>query len=157
MKTLYDFKAKTIKGEMKDLSEFKDNVILVINTATQCGLAYQFHELQRLYDTYQDQGFTVLAFPSNQFNQEPEPREEIEKHCTLQYEITFPLFDKIYVKGDNIHPLFDWLTTVKRGILTKGIKWNFTKFLIDRNGNVVKRFSPYSKPQKIKPHIEKLL
>ncbi len=157
MKTIYDFEARTIKGTTKKLSEFKGQVLLVVNTASQCGLAYQFNELQSLYENYHEKGFSVLAFPSNQFNQEPGPREEIETHCTLQYEITFPLFDKVQVKGSNIHPLFDWLTTMKRGIPTRSIKWNFTKFLIDRNGVVIKRFGPYSKPNKIAPYIESLL
>jgi len=154
---LYDFQVTDIHGKERSLEEFKGKVVLVVNTATECGFAYQFKGFQELYERYKDQEFVILGFPSNDFKQETKPREEILKKCTLLYEITFPMFDKVSVKGDTIHPLFDWLTNVKGGFPTKSIKWNFTKFLIDKDGNVFKRFSPRRKPEAIEKHIEEIL
>ncbi len=154
---LYDFQVTDIHGTERNLSEYKDQAALVVNTATECGFAYQFEGFQKLYERYKDEGFVVLAFPSNDFKQETKPRAEILEKCSMLYDISFPIFDKISVKGENIHPLFDWLTKEKGSFPTKSIKWNFTKFLIDKQGKVVKRFGPHRKPAAIEKHIKAVL
>jgi glutathione peroxidase len=159
MSKIYDFKVKSIDNVESDLSEYKGKVLLIVNTASNCGFSYQYEGLEKLYKTYKDRGLVVLGFPCNQFNQqEPGNEAEIKQFCKLKYDVSFPLFSKIEVKGENIHPLFDYLTNQKKGIFgSKDVKWNFTKFLIDKNGTVVKRFAPTIKPEKIVMDIEKLL
>ncbi len=152
---------ETINGEKSTLEPWKGKVLLVVNIATQCGLSSQIKELEALFETYKSQGFTVLAFPANDFlNQEPGTNEEIQEACTLRFNVHFPLFAKISVRGDNIHPLYAWLTNKHiHGSMGGGIMWNYTKFLIDRDGHLVARFSPIISPtsQSIKDHIEKCL
>ena len=156
--SIYDLTANTIEGETISMSKYKDYVILVVNTATKCGYATQFEGLQTLYHRYKDQNFVVLGFPSNQFmNQEPLDEAAIKETCSLNYGVSFPLFEKIEVKGKNIHPIFKFLTNQKSGILGKSIKWNFTKFLIDRKGHVVNRFSPKEEPESFDDVIQALL
>jgi glutathione peroxidase len=157
--SLYDFEVRTIRGETKRMADHKGKVLLIVNTAGKCGFTPQYKGLQRLHETYAEQGFQVLGFPSNQFaNQEPDDEAAIEQHCSLDYGVTFPLHAKTEVKGPNAHPLFRHLTSEARGFLgTKTIKWNFTKFLVDRSGRVVKRFAPNVPPDKIEPYIRKYL
>jgi glutathione peroxidase len=157
--SIYDFTVKTIRGEEKSMADYKGKVLLIVNTASKCGFTPQYKELQELYDEYKDKGFEVLGFPCNQFgHQEPGSESEIESFCQLNYGVTFPMFAKVDVNGANAHPLFVYLTEKAPGILgTKAIKWNFTKFLVDKNGNVVGRFAPQTKPSELKQEIEKLL
>jgi glutathione peroxidase len=157
--SIYDMTVKTIRGEEKSMADYKGKVLLIVNTASKCGFTPQYKELQELYDEYKDKGFEVLGFPCNQFgHQEPGSESEIESFCQLNYGVTFPMFAKIDVNGANAHPLFVYLTEKAPGILgTKAIKWNFTKFLVDKNGNVISRFAPQTKPSELKQEIEKLL
>lgn len=157
--SIYEFKAMTIKGEEKALSEYEGNVMLVVNTASNCGFTPQFKELQELYETYKNQGFIILGFPSNQFmNQEPGTNQDIQEFCQLNYGVTFPMFGKVDVNGANAHPLFTYLTENEKGLLgSKSIKWNFTKFLINQKGEVVKRYAPSTNPISIQKDIDKLL
>lgn len=157
--SIYKFEVDTIRGEKQTLADYAGKVLLIVNTATKCGFAPQFKGLERLYEKYRSQGFDVLGFPSGQFaNQEAENNEDIAQACEINFGVTFPLFSKIDVKGEHAHPLFTYLTEEARGILgTKAIKWNFTKFLIDRQGQVVKRFGPNETPEKIESDIQRLL
>lgn len=156
--SVYEYTAVTHQGKEQSLGEYEGNVLLIVNTASRCGFAPQFKELQELYEKYHSRGFYVLGFPCNQFgNQEPGTDEEIRNYCEINYRVTFPLFQKVDVKGENQHPLFKYLTQSAQGLLNKEIKWNFTKFLVDRQGNVVKRFAPTTSPKKIAPRIEALL
>ncbi|WP_409342974.1 glutathione peroxidase [Paenibacillus sp. MBLB4367] len=156
--SVYRFSAKTIKGEEQPLAGYANQVLLIVNTATKCGFAPQFTGLQKLHDTYKDKGFSVLGFPCNQFrDQEPGSNEDIQSACSLNFGVNFPLFAKVDVNGPNTHPLYDYLKKQKGGFLVKSIKWNFTKFLIDREGHVVKRYSPTTSPQKIEGDIKRLL
>ncbi len=156
--SVYEYTAVTNQGKEQSLGEYEGNVLLIVNTASRCGFAPQFKELQELYEKYHSRGFYVLGFPCNQFgNQEPGTDEEIRNFCEINYRVTFPLFQKVDVKGENEHPLFKYLTQSAQGLLNKEIKWNFTKFLVDRQGNVVKRFAPTTSPKKIAPRIEALL
>lgn len=157
--SIYKFEVDTIRGEKQTLTDYSGKVLLIVNTATKCGFAPQFKGLQQLYEKYRDQGFDVLGFPSGQFaNQEAEKNEEIAQACEINFGVTFPLFAKIDVKGKHAHPLFTHLTEEARGLLgTKAIKWNFTKFLVDRHGHVVKRFGPNETPAKIETDIQRLL
>ncbi|WP_445612322.1 glutathione peroxidase [Geobacillus sp. YF-1] len=157
--SVYQFSAKTIRGEEQPLSVYQGKVLLIVNTASRCGFTPQYKELQELYDDYRDREFVVLGFPCNQFGgQEPGTEEEIEQFCQLNYGVTFPLFAKVDVNGDHAHPLFHYLKEQAPGALgTKAIKWNFTKFLVDRNGEVVARFAPQTKPNELRKEIEKLL
>lgn len=157
MSELYDITVKDNKGNDIQLSDYKDSIILVVNTAVKCGLAPQYEGLQYLYDQYKDDGFVVLDFPSNQFLQSPESNEETETICKTNYGTTFPIFDKVNVNGENASPLFKFLRQEKGGVLGNTIKWNFTKFLVDRNGQVVKRFAPTAAPSEIEADIKKLL
>lgn len=155
---LYDFEANLITSERKSLQDYKGQVLLIVNTATQCGFTPQLKELEKLHESYQDKGFQVLGFPCNQFaNQEPGSNEEIAEKCKLNYGVNFPLFEKIEVNGENAHPLFKYLTTEAKGIFSGRIKWNFTKFLINREGKVLRRFAPTTKPEKIKTYVKELL
>ncbi|MGX1983012.1 glutathione peroxidase [Thermolongibacillus altinsuensis] len=157
--SIYDFTVKTIRGEEKSMADYKGKVLLIVNTASKCGFTPQYKELQELYDEYKDKGFEVLGFPCNQFGQqEPGTESEIESFCQVNYGVTFPMFAKVDVNGEHAHPLFVYLTEKALGIFgTKIIKWNFTKFLVDKNGNVVGRFAPQTKPSDLKGEIEKLL
>ena len=155
---IYDFVVKDSKGKEVSLSEYKDKVLLIVNTATGCGFTPQYEGLEKLYKTYQDQGFEVLDFPCNQFlKQAPGSDEEISNFCTLKYDTTFPRFKKIEVNGKNAIPLYKWLKDRKGGIFGKAIKWNFTKFLVDRDGKVLERFAPTVTPEKIDEKIAQLL
>lgn len=158
-KNLYDFSALRNNGSATSLSEFADKVLLIVNTASHCGFTPQYEGLQKLYTQYQAQGFEILAFPCDQFgHQEPGDDIQIAEFCSLNYATTFPLFSKIEVNGANAHPLFRHLKKAAPGILgSKRIKWNFTKFLVDRQGNVVKRYATATKPQAIAADIEQLL
>jgi glutathione peroxidase len=156
--TIYDFKAKTLQGKEVALEEFKGKTVLVVNTASQCGLTPQFKGLEKLYEKYKDQGLVVLGFPCNQFaNQEPGDEKSISEGCVLNYGVTFPMFSKVDVNGNTAHPLFKYLKTKLGGILGSKIKWNFTKFLIDAQGRPVKRFAPITKPEDLEKDIVKLL
>lgn len=156
--SVYNFSVKTMASEDKFLADYKDKVLLIVNTASECGFTPQFKGLQELYDAYKDKGFEVLGFPCNQFGrQDPGSNEEIAQFCEKNFGVTFPMFRKIDVKGEHAHPLFQYLTEEAKGVLTKTIKWNFTKFLVNREGEVVKRFAPQTKPEQIKEDIEKVL
>lgn len=155
---LYDFVVKNNVGENVSLSEFKGKVLLVVNTATGCGFTPQYKGLQELYEKYKPEGFIVLDFPCNQFgHQAPGDDAEINSFCTLKYNTTFPRFAKVDVNGDNASPLFKYLKKQTCGFLGSRIKWNFTKFLVSRDGRVVKRFAPMTAPEKIEDDIKSLL
>lgn len=156
--SIYEFSAVTLQGATKNLSDYKGKVLLIVNTASKCGFAPQFEGLQRLYESYQNKGLEILGFPCDQFgNQEPGSGEEIAEVCKMNYGVTFQMFEKIDVKGPNAHPLFKHLTSEAKGFLSEDIKWNFTKFLVDQNGNVVKRFAPQTTPDKMEKDVVKLL
>ena len=155
---IYDYTVKGRAGEDVSLSTYKDKVLLVVNTATGCGFTPQYEGLQKLYDKYKEKGFEILDFPCNQFaNQAPGSIEEIQSFCTLNYGTTFPRFAKIDVNGKNASDLYKFLKKEKKSALGSSIKWNFTKFLIDREGNVVKRFAPTDTPESIDADIVALL
>jgi len=156
---IYQFSAKNTAGETVELADYENKVMLIVNTASGCGFTPQYKGLQELYQNHQAQGFEVLAFPCNQFKQQEKGSdEEIKQFCDLRFNIKFPLFSKIDVNGDNTHPLFNFLKTQAPGILgSKGIKWNFTKFLVNKEGQVIKRYAPSTKPEAIEADIEKLL
>jgi len=157
--SIYDFNAETLDGQMAPLSNWRDQVILIVNTASKCGFTRQYEGLEALYRKYRDRGLVVLGFPCNQFGaQEPGDAEEIANFCSLTYEVDFPMMRKIDVNGPQAHPLYAWLKTQKKGVLgTEGIKWNFTKFLVDRKGQVVDRFAPTVEPKALEGAIEALL
>ncbi|EIT85737.1 glutathione peroxidase [Fictibacillus macauensis ZFHKF-1] len=157
--SVYEFKAKTIMGEEKSLSEYEGKVLLIVNTASKCGFTPQFKELQALYEEYNDSGLEILGFPCNQFaSQDPGNEQEIQEFCQLNYGVSFPMFAKVDVKGDQAHPLFQYLAKEAPGLLgSKAIKWNFTKFLVDTRGNVVSRHSPQTSPKDMKKDIESLI
>ncbi|MBL0385093.1 glutathione peroxidase [Tumebacillus sp. ITR2] len=158
MSNLYDLSANRINGQAQSLRDYEGQVLLIVNTASKCGFTPQYKGLQALYDQYQSQGFTVLGFPSNQFaGQEPGNAGEIEEFCQINFGVSFPLFEKSDVKGANINPVFAHLTKNAPGFLTSGVKWNFTKFLVDKKGRVVERYAPTTDPAKIAADIEKLL
>lgn len=158
MENIYDFEVQKSNGEKYKLDAYKGDIMLIVNTASECGFTPQFEGLQELYDKYKEQGFIVLGFPCNQFGgQEPGSGAEANQNCKINYGVTFPIHEKIDVKGDNQHSLFHYLTSQAKGMLSEKIKWNFTKFLVDREGNVVQRFSPQKKPAQIEKDIEKLL
>ncbi|MCH5229035.1 MAG: glutathione peroxidase [Muribaculaceae bacterium] len=155
---IYDFKVKNNKGEEVSLSEYKGKVLLIVNTATGCGFTPQYKGLEELYKKYKDKGLEILDFPCNQFgHQAPGSDQEIDSFCTLNYHTTFPRFKKIDVNGENAAPLYAWLKKEKGGIFGNAIKWNFTKFLVDRDGRVVERYSPTTPPSKIENKIQDLL
>ena len=158
MPTLSDFTANTITGEERPLETYAGKVALVVNTASKCGFTPQFEGLERLHSQYADQGLVVLGFPCNQFgNQDPAENDEIGAFCQQNYGVTFPMFEKVDVNGSEAHPLFDWLREEKSGLLGGAIKWNFTKFLIGRDGTVLKRYGSTTKPEKIASDIEAAL
>jgi glutathione peroxidase len=153
--TLGDFRATTIDGKDQDLGTYLGDVVLVVNTASQCGFTPQYEGLQRLYDTYAGRGFTVLGFPCDQFDhQEPGSEEEIAGFCERNYGVSFPMFAKIDVNGPGTHPLYAWLKEQKGGLLGRAVKWNFTKFLIARDGSVVDRYAPKTEPADLAADIE---
>ncbi|WP_322822091.1 glutathione peroxidase [Chloroflexus sp.] len=140
---IYQFTVRTIDGEQQSLAVYRNKVLLIVNVASHCGLTPQYGDLESLYRRYKDRGFVVLGFPSNQFNQEPDDEATIKAFCARTYAVTFPLFAKVEVNGPNTHPLFAYLKAQQPGLSPDGeIKWNFTKFLVDRNGNVVRRYAP---------------
>lgn len=159
MSTVHDFKAKTIDGKDQKLSDYKGKVMLVVNTASKCGFTPQYKGLEELYKQYKDKGLVVLGFPCDQFgHQEPGDEAEIKNFCSLNYDVSFPMFAKVEVNGDDAHPLYQHLKEEKPGVLgSEGIKWNFTKFLVDKSGKVVKRFAPTDKPASLAKDVEKLL
>lgn len=157
--SVYQFKATTINGMEKALSEYQGKVLLVVNTASKCGLTPQFEGLETLYEAYKDKGLVILGFPCNQFaNQDPGDEAQISEFCQLNYGVSFPMFAKIDVNGDDTHPLFRHLKSEAKGIAgTEKIKWNFTKFLVGRDGQVIKRYAPATVPEKLEKDIQKAL
>ncbi|MDD3224848.1 MAG: glutathione peroxidase [Clostridium sp.] len=154
----YDFSAVKMNGKEGKMDEYKGKVILVVNTASKCGFTPQLKGLEDLYKEYKDKGLEILGFPCNQFaSQDPGTNEEISKFCLVNYGVTFTMFEKIDVNGNNVHPLYKFLKEEAKGSLGSAIKWNFTKFLVDREGNVIKRYAPVTTPEKLKSDIEKLL
>jgi len=158
MKTVYDFTVTKTNGEKLSLKEYEGKLLLLVNTASKCGFTPQFKGLQELYETYKNERFEVLGFPCDQFrNQEFASIEETTRFCQVNYGVTFPIFAKIDVNGPNADPLFTFLKDQKRGVLSNAIKWNFTKFLIDRDGQVLQRYAPTTEPEKINEDIQKLV
>ena len=159
MSSIYDFEALSIDGKPAHLGTQRGKVLLIVNTASACGFTPQFAGLEELWKTYRDQGLVVIGFPSNQFGkQDPGSNDEIASFCQLNYGVDFPMMAKVEVNGDEAHPLFKWLTTEARGVLgSKAIKWNFTKFLVGRDGQVIKRYAPTDKPESLKKDIEAAL
>jgi len=160
--TVFDFEAETLDGEPKKLADYRGQVLLIVNTASQCGFTPQYAGLEKLYDTYKDRGLVVLGFPCNQFGgQEPGSAAAIGAFCEKHYGVSFPMFAKIEVNGEGAHPLYRYLKKEKKGLLGAlgggGIKWNFTKFLVDREGHVVARYGSTTKPESLAGNIEKLL
>lgn len=156
--SIYDFTLKDVNGNDVPMSDFKDKVLLIVNTATGCGFTPQYEGLQKLYDKYSSRGFEILDFSCNQFgNQAPGTEEEIVNFCKLKYNVSFRQFAKTEVNGENEHPLYTYLKSQKSGTMGSRIKWNFTKFLVDRNGRVVERFAPTAVPEKIEEKIETIL
>lgn len=154
----YDFKAKKMNGQEVSMSDYKGKVVLVVNTASKCGLTPQFEGLELLYREYKNQGLEILGFPCNQFaKQDSGSNKEIHEFCQLNYGVSFTMFEKIDVNGQDAHPLYKYLKKEAKGLLSKEIKWNFTKFLIDSEGNVIKRYAPTVEPLKIKNDIKRLL
>ena len=153
----YDFSAKNINGMEVSMKDYKGKVLLVVNTASKCGLTPQFEELESLYKEYKDRGFEILGFPCNQFaKQDPGSNKEIGQFCLINYGVTFNMFEKVDVNGPTAHPIYKYLKNEAKGVLSKEIKWNFSKFLIDSEGKVIKRYSPTTKPLKLKEDIESL-
>jgi glutathione peroxidase len=155
----YDFTAQTLDGKPAPLADHKGEVLLIVNTASKCGFTPQYEGLEALYRKYKDRGLTILGFPCNQFGaQEPGDAAEIASFCSLTYDVTFPMMAKVDVNGPAAHPLYAWLKHEKKGVLgTEGVKWNFTKFLINRQGEVVGRFAPTDKPEALASAVEALL
>jgi len=159
MTTIYDFSARAIDGREVPLESYRGRVLLIVNTASKCGFTPQYEGLEMLHETLSEQGLTILGFPCNQFGaQEPGDEAEIAAFCRTSYDVRFPMFAKIDVNGPGTHPIYAWLKSNAKGILgTEGIKWNFTKFLIDRDGRVFSRYAPTTKPEAIRGEIEELL
>jgi glutathione peroxidase len=159
MMSIYDYDLKTIDGQNKLLGDYKGKVLLIVNTASKCGFTPQYQGLETLYRQYKNRGLVVLAFPCNQFgHQEPGDEQEIQNFCSSNYDISFPLFAKIDVNGKDAHPLYQYLKNEQPGLLgSKRIKWNFTKFIVDRTGKIVKRYAPIDKPEVLINDIEQLL
>ena len=157
--TIYSFSAKDIKGQEVSMDDYRGKVLLIVNTASKCGFTPQFEGLQSLHDELGERGFEVLGFPCNQFmNQDPGNDDAISQFCSLNYGVSFPMFAKIEVNGDRTHPLFRFLKREAKGLMgSEKVKWNFTKFLVNRDGQVVRRYAPTAKPADIRADIEKLL
>lgn len=155
-KSIYDFQVETIDGKKQNLEVYKGEVLLIVNTASKCGYTPQYEGLEKLYSDYKDKGFAVLGFPCNQFKgQEPGTNKEIEEFCKLNYDVQFPLFSKIDVNGENAHPLYQYLKANSQD--NADIRWNFTKFLIDKNGNIIKRYEPAVTPGEIENDIKAIV
>jgi glutathione peroxidase len=155
-KSFYEYAAKSLQGKEITMDAYRGKMVLVVNTASKCGLTPQFEGLENLYQKYKDRGLVILGFPSNQFaNQEPGDEKSISEGCVINYGVTFPMFSKIEVNGKNAHPLYKYLKSKLRGFFGGKIKWNFTKFLIDVNGKPIERFSPTTKPESIDAYLEK--
>ena len=159
MASVYDFQAELLDGRRQDLADYRGQVLLIVNVASECGFTPQYAGLQALHETYEDQGFHVLGFPCNQFgSQEPGSPEQIAQFCSSRFQVEFPMFAKIEVNGGNAHPLYRLLKQQAPGALgTQAIKWNFTKFLVGRDGQVIDRFAPSARPEDLRPAIEKAL
>lgn len=158
MTSLQDFSATSLDGRPVDFSEYAGKVVLVVNTASQCGFTPQYEGLQKLHEQYADQGLVVVGFPCDQFgHQEPGSEEEIGAFCQKNYGVSFPMMSKVEVNGDGAHPLYQWLRSEKGGLLGGKIKWNFTKYLVGKDGQVIDRYAPTTKPEKIAGDIEKAL
>lgn len=154
----YNFNANDIYGEEISMDRYRGKVVLVVNTASKCGLTLQFEELEEIYRELKDKGLEILGFPCNQFgNQDPGSNEEINDFCKLNYGVSFTMFEKIDVNGENAHPLFNYLTNETKGMLGKKVKWNFTKFLIDKEGNIIRRYAPTTAPHDLKEDIVELI
>lgn len=158
MSNFYKFSTRTLDGHLQDFAKFQDKVVLVVNTASKCGFTRQYAGLEKLYQTYKDDGLVIIGFPCNQFgNQEPGTPEEIREFCDYYYDISFPMMDKVSVNGEHTHPLFAWLKNEKGGFLNNAIKWNFTKFLINRKGRVLARYPSAVQPEDLADDIENAL
>ncbi|RKG38310.1 glutathione peroxidase [Acinetobacter rongchengensis] len=158
MTNIYQFEAELLEGENKSFSDYEGKVLLIVNTASKCGFTPQFAGLEKLYEKYNNQGFEVLGFPCNQFGgQDPGSNEQIGEYCQRNYGVKFPMFAKVDVKGPEAHAIFRYLTNNSKGILGNGIKWNFTKFLINKKGDVINRYAPTTKPEDIEKDIEAAL
>lgn len=159
MTNLYQFEADLLEGETKSLADYQGKVLLIVNTASKCGFTPQFAGLEKIYEKYKEQGFEVLGFPCNQFGgQDPGSNQEIGSFCQRNYGVTFPMFAKVDVKGPEAHAIFRYLTREAKGILgSENIKWNFTKFLVSRDGKVLNRYAPTTKPESLEEDIEKAL
>jgi len=159
MTTAYDFSATDIDGQVRSLDEYRGKALLIVNVASKCGFTPQYEGLEKLWRQYRDQGLVVLGFPCDQFgHQEPGDEAEIKNFCSLSYDVSFPMFAKVDVNGDAAHPLWQWLKQEKKGFLgTSGIKWNFTKLLVGRDGQVIERFAPTDKPESLAKDIEAAL
>lgn len=157
MTTVYDFTVQKPDGKKESLAIYKGQILLIVNTASKCGFAPQFEGLEELYKTYEKDGFTVLGFPSDQFKQEYQNMQDTLDYCQMNYGVTFPVFDKIKVNGSDQSPLYQFLKEQKKGMLTEDIKWNFTKFLVDREGQVIKRYAPSTPPEKIGKEVAELM
>ena len=157
--SIYDYQLKSINGQEVNMAQFKGKVLLIVNVASQCGFTSQYEGLENLYKKYKDRSLMILGFPCNQFgDQEPGTDEEIKSFCETKFNVTFPLFSKVDVNGDHTHPLYAYLKSEEKGFLgTEGIKWNFTKFLVDRTGRVLHRYAPQTKPEDLEKELEKLL
>jgi glutathione peroxidase len=157
--SIYDFQAETLEGKPASLADWRGQALLIVNTASKCGFTPQYAGLEQLYRTYKDRGFSVIGFPCNQFGaQEPGNAEEIASFCSLTYDVSFPMMAKVEVNGPHAHPLYAYLKHAQKGLLgSEGIKWNFTKFLIDRKGEPVRRFAPLDKPEALSVAIESVL
>ena len=154
---IYDIPVKTEKGEQYELDRYKGQVMMIVNTASKCGFTNQFSQLEELYEKYKEEGFVVLGFPSDQFKQELSSSEDAAEFCRMDYGVTFPMHEMIKVNGAEAHPLFKHLSSEAKGLLGQSVKWNFTKFLVDRDGNVIKRYAPQDNPIKAETDIAKLL
>ena len=158
MSTIYDFTAECMDGTSQAFADYKGKVLLIVNTASKCGFTPQFEGLEALYQQYKEQGLVVIGFPCNQFGaQDPGTNEEVGAFCQKNYGVSFPMMAKIDVNGKDAHPIFDWLKDQKGGLLIDGIKWNFTKFLIGTDGQVIDRYAPITKPDALKADIEQAL
>ena len=158
MNSIYDFQVKKANGEVQSLKDYEGKTLLIVNTASKCGLTPQFEGLQKIYEQYKEKGLEILGFPCDQFNnQEYDNIEETTQFCQRNYGVSFPIFAKVDVNGDNEDPLFTFLKEQKKGVLSNKIKWNFTKFLVDSNGQVIERYAPTTEPAKIEQDLEKWL
>lgn len=154
----YEFKAKSLGGKEISMEDYIGKTVLVVNTASKCGLTPQYEGLEKLYQKYKNKGFVILGFPCNQFGQqEPGDEKSISEGCLVNYGVTFPMFSKVEVNGENAHPIFNYLKSELRGLFGSRIKWNFTKFLVDKEGRPIKRFAPTTKPESIDKYLDKIL